>query len=104
VHFYPEKDEVSKALEALAVYDVGKPLVIEEMFPLKCSVQELSAFIDGSRKIADGWISFYWGKTIEELVAEDLNLSGAITKNWLEHFRAKAPEILGTANRSNQQK
>ena len=102
VHFYPEKGEVSKALAALAVYDVGKPLVIEEMFPLKCSVQELGAFIDGSRKFADGWISFYWGKTIAEFAAEDLNLPGAITKNWLEHFRAKAPEILGTGNKGNR--
>ena len=102
VHFYPKKGEVNKALAALAIYDVGKPLVIEEMFPLKCSVQELGSFIDGSRKIADGWISFYWGKTIEELAAEDLNLPGAITKNWLEYFRVKAPEILGTGNKSNQ--
>ena len=102
VHFYPKKGEVSKALAALAVYDVGKPLVIEEMFPLKCSVQELGAFIDGSRKIADGWISFYWGKTIEEFAAEDLNLPGALTKNWLEYFRAKAPEILGTSNERNR--
>jgi len=102
VHFYPEKGEVSKALAALAVYDVGKPLVIEETFPLKCSVQELGAFIDGSRKFADGWISFYWGKTIAEFAAEDLNLPGAITKNWLEHFRAKAPEILGTGNKGNR--
>ena len=101
VHFYPEKGEVSKALAALAVYNVGKPLVIEEMFPLKCSVQELGAFIDGSRKIADGWISFYWGKTIEEFAAEDLNLPGALTKNWLEYFRVKAPEILGTGNERN---
>ncbi len=101
VHFYPEKGEVSKALAALAVYDVGKPLVIEETFPLKCSVQELGAFIDGSRKIADGWISFYWGKTIEEFAAEDLNLPGALTKNWLEYFRVKAPEILGTGNERN---
>ena len=69
---------------------------------MKCSVQELGAFIDGSRKFADGWISFYWGKTIAEFAAEDLNLPGAITKNWLEHFRAKAPEILGTGNKGNR--
>jgi hypothetical protein len=94
VHFYPEKGKVDKALAALAVYDVGKPLVIEEMFPLACGAKELEAFIDGSRPIAEGWISFYWGKTIEEY-AEDRTIAGAITKEWLEHFRAKAPVILG---------
>ena len=58
------------------------------------SVEELNVFIDASRKIADGWVSFYWGKTIDEYAEEDLDLAGAITKNWLEHFQAKSPEIL----------
>jgi hypothetical protein len=95
VHFYPRKGEVDKALTALAVYDIGKPLVVEEMFPLSCSIEELEAFIDGSRNIADGWISFYWGKSIDDYAKGDLDLAGAIIKSWLEHFRAKAPEILG---------
>ena len=94
VHFYPKKGEVEKALKALAVYDVGKPLVVEEMFPLSCGIEELDAFIDGSRNIADGWISFYWGKSIEEYAQGDLDIAGAIIKNWLEHFRAKGPTIL----------
>ena len=95
VHFYPKKGEVDKALKALAVYNIGKPLVVEEMFPLGCSIEELEAFIDGSRNIADGWISFYWGKSIDDYAKGDLDMAGAIIKSWLEHFRAKAPEILG---------
>ncbi len=95
VHFYPKKGEVDKALKALAVYNIGKPLVVEEMFPLSCSIEELEAFIDGSRNVADGWISFYWGKSIDDYAKGDLDLAGAIIKSWLEHFRAKAPEILG---------
>jgi len=94
VHFYPKKGEVEKALTALAVYEVGKPLVVEEMFPLSCSVEELEAFIDGSAEIADGWISFYWGTSIEDYAKGDLDLAGAIIKNWLEHFRAKGPQML----------
>ena len=104
VHFYPKKGEVDKALAALVVYDVGKPLVVEETFPLKCSAEELDVFIDGSRKIAEGWISFYWGKTIDEYAAEDLDLPAAITKKWLEHFRAKASEIVGLGDKSTQPK
>jgi len=94
VHFYPKKGEVGKALKALAVYSIGKPIVIEEMFPLSCSLDELDQFIDGSKKLASGWISFYWGKTIEEYksvgkrtIAED------ITLHWLEYFKKKAPDI-----------
>ena len=95
VHFYPEKGKVDKALKALAVYDIGKPLVIEEIFPLKCSAAELDDFIRRSRKFADGWTSFYWGKTIEEYgETKDSDLGAAITGEWLQLFRKRAPEIL----------
>ena len=103
MHFYPRKGEVEKALTALAVYEVGKPLVVEEMFPLRCGVQEMDAFIEGSREIADGWISFYWGKTIEEYAEADHSLAGAITKAWLEYCRAKAPEILRPSEQKHEE-
>jgi hypothetical protein len=89
VHFYPQKGKIDQALAALTVYDIGKPLVIEEMFPLKCSAEELGTFIDGSRKIAAGWIGFYWGKTPEEHRRSN-TISDAITLAWLELFQKKA--------------
>ena len=49
VHFYPEEGKIKDALEALAKYDIGQPLVIEEFFPLKCSLDQLDDFIDGER-------------------------------------------------------
>ena len=82
VHFYPKAGEVPEALTALAVYEVGKPLLIEEMFPLSCSIEQLQAFIDGSRNMADGWVSFYWGKTIEEYEQQG-DLRGAVIAGWL---------------------
>ncbi len=93
VHFYPKRGEVDKALMALAAYDVGKPLVIEEMFPLNCSQEEMDTFIDRSRPIADGYLSFYWGKTAEQC-AQDDNLPSAVIAAWLRYFRAKARDIL----------
>lgn len=94
VHFYPEKGEVDKALKALAAYEVGKPLVVEEMFPLKCGVDELSAFIHKSSDLADGWISFYWGTTPEELRAKkNATIGEAITASWLETFRAMSRDV-----------
>jgi hypothetical protein len=93
VHFYPEKGQVPKALTALSAYDIGKPLVIEEMFPLRCGIDELDVFINKSRKIVDGYIGFYWGKTINQY-NKDTDLPSAITKSWLQYFRTKAPEIL----------
>lgn len=90
VHFYPKKDKLDETLEALKVYEVGKPLVIEEIFPLAASLEETAAFIDRSREHVDGWISFYWGRTIEEY-EKDGDLKGAIVAAWLRKFREMAP-------------
>lgn len=100
LHFYPKTGEVEKALTALKVYDIGKPLVIEEMFPLSCSMEELDQFILGSKPLAQGWIGFYWGRTIAEYQAEkQKNIPEAITLGWLEYFQRKTPEIIGKQKR-----
>jgi len=93
VHFYPKKDQVDQAITALAAYNIGKPLVVEEMFPLSCSQEEMNTFIDGSRDIVDGYLSFYWGKTIDQYAQEN-DLPGAVIGRWLQYLRTKAPEIL----------
>ena len=93
VHFYPKAGEVEKALKALAVYAIGKPIVIEEMFPLHCSMEELDRFIEGSRTWAGGWIGFYWGKTLDEYKREKRSMGDQLTLNWLEYFVKKAPDI-----------
>ncbi len=94
VHFYPRKGEVEKAVEALQAYEVGKPLVVEEMFPLRCGSDELVEFIRKSARHADGWISFYWGTTAAELRAKpDRSIAEAITAEWLETFERLSDEM-----------
>jgi hypothetical protein len=66
IHVYPGKDQVEQAIAALAVYDIGKPLVVEETFPLACTLLEMNQFIDGGKDRVDGWVSHYFGHTIEE--------------------------------------
>jgi hypothetical protein len=100
VHFYPKQGEVKKALKALAVYDIGKPMVIEEMFPLSCSIADLDQFLDGSKPMATGWIGFYWGKTIPEYRQQKRSIAEAITLDWLEYFQKKTPEITGAKPQS----
>jgi len=95
VHFYPRKGEVQKALRALAVYDVGKPLVVEETSPLWCGQEDFERFFDGSRAIADGWLGFYWGTAIDEYARRKDDVAAGIMKEWLEFFCTKTPEILG---------
>jgi len=96
VHFYPTSD-VEKSLAALKVYDIGKPIVIEEFFPLKCSGEEMEKFIEGARGIADGWVSFYWGKTIEEY-SEEEGIKAALVSDWLRRFQRLAAQMGGNVD------
>ncbi|MBZ5637047.1 MAG: glycoside hydrolase family 5 protein [Acidobacteriia bacterium] len=68
VHVYPEKGKINVALDSLRRYRVGKPILIEETFPMKCSPAEYSDFVQASRGIASGWLAHYWSLTPEELV------------------------------------
>lgn len=92
VHFYPKGGkDVSEEIKALETYDVGKPLVIEETFPLSCTLEELNNFIDSSRHIAEGWIGFYWGKKIDEY--PDDGRLGTLMRSWIEYFQTKAKSV-----------
>ena len=89
VHIYPEKGKRREALETLKGFAVGKPVVIEEMFPLRCSADELRDFIHASEKVAAGWIGFYWGKPPERLRGSGA-IADALTLSWLELFQKEA--------------
>jgi hypothetical protein len=94
VHFYPKTGEVDRALEALAVYDIGKPLVVEEVFPLSCTLDELDAFIDRADDRVDGWISHYFGRTVEEHAAGAKPGGKPVAKflrYWQEHAPPRTP-------------
>ena len=89
VHVYPKKGKVDEAIKTIAGFAVGKPVLIEETFPLACSFSELEQFIEGSKQHAAGWIGFYWGKPPEEL-GRSKTISDVLTLGWLELFVKKA--------------
>ncbi len=93
VHFYPQSGEVDAAVSALEVYDVGKPLVVEETFPLRCDIDELAEFFERSMPILDGITGFFWGETIEDLEAKDRTIGDEMTLRWLRLFRDMTPEM-----------
>jgi hypothetical protein len=93
VHIYPEKGKRKEALDTLAGFAaVGKPVVIEETFPLKCSMEEMLQFLDESKAHASGWISFYWGQPPAEL-RETKTFVAALLLAWLEEFQKHAKTI-----------
>src|SRR6185503_16121505 len=66
-HLYPRAGRVDETLALLEGYDVGRPVFIEEAFPIDSGLDDYRSFLEGSRAIADGWLSFYWGETAEDL-------------------------------------
>jgi hypothetical protein len=101
VHYYPRQGKLADDLAILKHYDIGKPLVIEEIFPLSADVETTAEFIRRSRMDADGWISFYWGKTPEEYDKEP-GIKAALTGGWLRHFNALREEMLGSTTTEPQ--
>ena len=78
VHLYPEAGRVDETLDLLEGYDVGLPILIEETFPLNSGIDEYRSFLNGSRATADGWLSFYWGETAEDLAQRDGPRAGLV--------------------------
>ena len=99
VHIYPQASKVDDALATLKRFDIGKPIVVEETFPLSCGVGDERDFLLQSRTLAAGWIGQYPDQTSEELAA--LKQSGKITLaqamylGWIDLFRELGPQMLG---------
>jgi hypothetical protein len=96
VHIYPEKGKVDEALQVLKQFAVGKPIVVEETFPLTCSPAELEVFLKRSRGTACGWMGHYDGLSLERLEGlkkeKRLTIHQALLLEWLKLFRRLKPE------------
>jgi len=97
VHIYPKTKQPEEASTALRECDSGKPVLIEETFPLECSVPQLEQFLRDSRDIASGWIFHYDGATIAEYDAAEhagkLTAAQAIWREGLRLFARLTPEF-----------
>jgi hypothetical protein len=95
VHIYPEAGKPDEAITMLKKFSVGKPVVVEETFPLTCSVDDLRKFLLDSRPIASGWIGHYSGETIDDLTRRDATQPARIDLwlAWLKLFRDMTPQM-----------
>ena len=89
VHLYARTGKLDPAVETFRGFAAGKPLVVEESFPLWCTAEELEQFVEKAEPLVAGWFFFYWGRTLEEL-AQDRDISSTILRSWLERFRKRA--------------
>lgn len=102
VHIYPEAKKPDEAMEGLRHFAVGKPVVIEETFPLSCDAVQLEKFLRESRAIACGWLGHYDGQSLMELDALDrakkITVTEAFYRSWLQLFVKLAPEFAGESH------
>lgn len=87
VHTYPRRKYKSE-MKILKSYASRKATIIEEVFPLTCSAEELGAFIEASRPFCQGWIGFYWGEMPEESRLRG-DAKGNLVADWLDLFRSR---------------
>jgi Cellulase (glycosyl hydrolase family 5) len=92
VHIYPGKGKVDESIQTLRGFAVGKPVVIEETFPLRCSMAEFEDFLVKSEKDAAGWVGFYWGTPPAEL-KKSKAIADALLLGWLEVFERRGKEL-----------
>ena len=97
VHIYPDSKKPGEELECLRLFAVGKPVVIEETFPLSCSAADLESFLRASRQYACGWLGHYDGHSLAELdalqKAGKLTLPQSVYQAWMQLFARLKPEF-----------
>ncbi len=92
IHVYPKTRELERATRAIKVYGaLGRPVVIEEIFPLACTPAELETWMLSVRDQVAGFIGFYWGQTLQEYAAEP-SIPHALARGWLELFQRWSPD------------
>lgn len=99
VHIYPETKDLAEAVDGLKLFAVGKPVVIEETFPLACTPKELEEFLQKSRQWACGWIGHYDGNSIEDFDAKErtgkLTIGESLYRDWLRMMVRLKGEFVG---------
>jgi hypothetical protein len=93
IHIYPQTGKLDAAWDVLRrCKSTGKPLIVEEIFPLRCDMPTLRTFITRAQNqsLADGVIGFYWGHTPAQL-RDSKDLGDQLTLAWLELFQSLRP-------------
>jgi len=96
-HLYPKTGKVEDELKLLKQFDWGKPIVIEETFPLSCGVDDERQFLLQSRGIAAGWIGHWPDQppaTLEQLQKTGkATLQDGIWLSWVNLFKQLGPQM-----------
>ncbi len=91
-HLYPEAGKPLEMVETLQQFCVGKPVLIDETFHLKCPVSDQQDFLAEAKHHAAGFLGFYTDYLPDTLPAEQRTRNQAV-KEWVEIFQKFAPQF-----------
>lgn len=98
IHIYPQSKDLTQAMDVLRRCAVGKPVVIEETFPLSCTAAQERHFLLASRRIACGWMGHYDGLTLQDYhklsLQHRLTIGEAIYRSFERMFVQLKPEFV----------
>lgn len=98
IHIYPQSKDLNQAMDVLHRCAVGKPVVIEETFPLSCTAAEERHFLLASRSIACGWMGHYDGLTLKDYhnlsLEHRLTVGDAIYRSFEKMFVQLKPDFV----------
>ena len=90
-----EKDFHEMKKMGLNPLRLKKPILVEEIFPLHCSIQYLQQYFEQSKTRVSGWISFFWGETIDQSRSHK---DSHLVADWLDAFAKLKPEVMDIQN------
>jgi hypothetical protein len=93
IHVYPHSGKLDAERAATAVYDLGKPLVVEEIFPMGCTVRELNAYVHATTDRVDGWVAHYFGSTPAEH-RRGVDPAGTQTADFLDAWQRLGTHLI----------
>lgn len=94
LHIYPESGHIASAVAVVEQFRLGKPLLVDESFPLRCSAEEFDGFLGAIRPLVNGLLGFYTDQVAVPLT-EHHHLRNRTMREWLHVFSRQRPAYLG---------
>ena len=89
-HIYPEMGNVNAAVDYTLGNIGGKPLLIEEIGPVRAGRDDLLSYMDQVNQSVAGFLGHYMGLTASELASQG-TIGAALQREFLIAFSARSP-------------
>lgn len=85
LHIYPETGGINTATDTVKQFMLGKPLLIDETFPLRCPISEFDAFLTAIKPCVNGFFGFYTDQ-VAQPETDHHHVRNRAMQAWLQVF------------------